>query len=313
MLIVVTDGYALNSGDLSWEQIEAFGELAVHDRTPENLIVERCRDADIVLTNKVPLSKETLGQLQKLRLISVLATGYNVIDVRAAKEKNITVCNVPGYGTASVAQHTFALILELTNHVGLLAESVSEWPDNADWCYARLPIQELAAKTLGIVGLGNIGMRVANIANAFGMKVLYYSRNKKNTTMAEYRDLDNLFRESDIISLHCPLSPANTGFVNKAMLNTMKKTALLINTARGPLINEQDLAYALNDNVIAGAGLDVLSQEPPPHDHPLIGIKNCIITPHNAWMSREARQRIMDITAGNIRAFLEGNPDNVVN
>ncbi len=314
MQIVVTDGYTLNPGDISWEKIESFGELSVYERTPANLIIKRCKEADILLTNKVPFSKETLMQLPKLKLISVLATGYNIVDVQAAKEKNITVCNVPGYGTDSVAQHTFALILELTNHVGLHAESVAsgEWQQNPDWCYTKKPIQELAGKTLGIVGLGNIGQQVAYIAIAFGMRVLYHNRHKKNTQLAEYRELEDLFSEADIVSLHCPLQSGNTGFVNKALLKTMKKTALLINTSRGQLITEQDLADALHNNLVAGAALDVLSQEPPLPNHSLIGLKNCIITPHNAWMSREARERVMEMTAENIFAFLEKKPINMV-
>lgn len=315
MKIVVTDGYTLNPGDLSWQSISPFGELTVYDRSPENTLVKRCGEADIILSNKTVFSKETIDQLHKTKLISVLAAGYNVIDVKAAREKGITVCNVPNYGTATVAQHTIALLLELTNHVGVHAESVSsgQWVIAKDWCYGKTTIIELAGKTLGIVGFGNIGQQVAKIANALGMKIIYYSAHKKNTTIAEYVDLKTLFEQSDFISLHCPLKSDNHYFVNKEMLQLMKSSAFLINTARGQLIDEQDLADALNNNSIAGAALDVLSTEPPNANNPLLSAKNCIITPHNAWMSKEARQRILNITAKNLEAFLLGNPINVVN
>jgi glycerate dehydrogenase len=315
MKIVVTDGYTLNPGDLSWQSVEAFGELIVYERSTENTLVERCAGADIILSNKTVFGKETINQLHKTKLISVLAAGYNVIDIKAAKEKGITVCNAPNYGTATVAQHTIALLLELTNHVGLHAASVAngEWVTAKDWCYGKVTIIELAGKTLGIVGFGNIGQRVAEIAATFGMKIIYYSANKKETKLADFVDIKTLFQQSDFISLHSPLKPDNHQFVNKEMLQLMKPSAFLINTARGQLINEQDLADALNNNRIAGAALDVLSTEPPDKNNPLLSARNCIITPHNAWMSKEARERILDITTKNIEAFLQGKLINVVN
>jgi glycerate dehydrogenase len=315
MKIVVTDGYTLNPGDLSWQSIEAFGKLTVYDRSPENTLVERCSEADIILSNKTVFSKETIDQLHKTKLISVLAAGYNVINIKAAREKGITVCNAPGYGTATVAQHTIALLLELANHVGLHAASVAngEWVTAKDWCYGKTTIIELADKTLGIIGFGNIGHCVAQIVFALGMKIIYFSAHEKETKLAQFVDLKTLFEQSDFISLHCPLKPDNHQFVNKEMLQLMKRSAFLINTARGQLINEQDLADALNNNQIAGAALDVLSTEPPNKNNPILSAKNCIITPHNAWMSKEARQRILDITEKNIAAFLRQQPVHVVN
>jgi glycerate dehydrogenase len=315
MKIVVADGYTLNPGDISWDDIKTFGELTVYDRTPPELIVERCREADIVLTNKVPFNKETLSSLPQLKLISVLATGYNVIDTAAAHSRGIIVSNAPAYGTVSVAQHVFALLLELTNHVGRNARSTAEgkWQRNPDWCYTEAPVIELDGKTFGIVGFGNIGQKVAALAHAFGMKVIYYNPSQKQSAIATQVDLATLFTSADFISLHSPLTPTNQGFVNAALLKTMKKTAMLINTARGQLINEEELAAALNSGTIAGAALDVLSKEPPVDGNPLLQAANCIVTPHNAWISREARQRIMDITAANIAAFKKGQPVNVVN
>src|SRR5688572_27307002 len=315
MKIVVTDGYALNPGDLSWKAIEDYGELIVHERTSHDLIYERCKHADIILSNKTELNKDLIVTLSDLKLISVLATGYNVIDITAAHNNGIVVCNVPAYGTASVAQHTFALILELTNHISLHSGSVAngEWQQSPDWCYSRRPLMELAGKTLGIVGMGNIGRQTALIAIAFGMRVIYASRHNKQADPGEYKDLQSLFSESDFISLHCPLTPENKEFVNAGLLQLMKPSAYIINTARGQLINEKDLANALNSNKIAGAALDVLSKEPPQDDNPLLKAKNCVITPHNAWMTKEARQRIIDVTAKNIQYFLDGHPQNVVN
>jgi glycerate dehydrogenase len=313
--IVVLDGFTLNSGDLSWELLAPFGALTVHDRTPENEVMARCRDASIIVTNKVPLTKATLQQLPQLKLISVLATGYNIVNIEAARVQGVPVCNVPAYGTASVAQHTFALLLELTNHVGLHAQSVAEgaWQRSADFAYTIKPVMELEGKTLGIVGFGHIGQQTARIGAAFGMKILYNSRTEKSTSLGTYANLEALFAQSDAVSLHCPLTLENKAFVNKALLSLMKPSAFLINTARGPLIQEQDLADALNGGVIAGAGLDVLSIEPPDGGNPLLTAKNCITTPHIAWMSLEARQRIMAITAQNIEGFLNGRAINVVN
>jgi glycerate dehydrogenase len=314
MNIVVTDGFTLNPGDLNWDEIHTLGEVTLYDRTPADLIVERCKDADIILTNKVPFSREVLKKLPRAKLINVTATGYNIIDTIAANELGIQVCNVPAYGTASVAQHVFAIILELTSHVGLNADATAKgkWENCDDFCFTEKPIMEIAGKTLGIVGLGHIGEQVARIANAFDMKVLYNSRSPKTTQQATYRDLNSLFAESDFISLHCPLTPENKEFVHKDLIGTMKPTSYLINTARGQLINEQDLADALNKNIIAGAGLDVLSVEPPPSSNPLLRAANCLITPHTAWISKEARVRIMAITAQNIKAFLEGRVINGV-
>lgn len=314
MKIVVTDGYTLNPGDIGWEKIKAFGELIVYDRTAPGQIIERCRDAEIVLTNKAPFTKETLAALPKLQFIGVTATGYNVIDTKAAAAQGIVVSNVPGYGTASVAQHVFALLLELTNHVGRNARSVAggKWQQSADWCYTEAPVAELDGKTFGVIGFGNIGQKAAAIAGVFGMHVIYYNPRPKRAAAGMQTTLEKVFSDSDVISLHCPLSSSNEGFVNKTLLQTMKSTALLINTARGQLINEPDLADALNRGILAGAALDVLSKEPPSEGNPLLLAKNCIITPHNAWISREARERIMSVTASCIAAFIGGQPINIV-
>jgi glycerate dehydrogenase len=315
MNIIVTDGFTVNSGDLSWDGIAALGKLTVYDRTPPGLVEERCKNADIVLTNKVAFTGNVMPRLPALKCISVLATGYNLIDTAAAKKQGIVVCNVPGYGTASVAQHVFALLLELTNAIGLHAESVrkGQWEKSADWCYTVQPIKELSGKTMGIIGFGNIGQQVARIAAAFDMRVIFYNPRNKNSDVAEQRSLQDVFSESDIISLHAPLKPENHQLVNKVLLALMKQSALLINTARGPLINETDLATALNENRLAAAALDVLSVEPPVEGNPLLKAKNCIITPHNAWMSREARQRVLTITEKNIKGFMNGQPLNAVN
>ena len=315
MKIVATDGYTLNPGDLSWDGIRALGELVIYERSPVETLAERCRDADVVLTNKTPFSKETLAALPSLRLISVTATGHNIVDSVAAKAQKVLVSNVPAYGTDSVAQHVIALLLELTNHVGRNARATAagKWQTAIDWCFTEAPVMELAGKTFGIVGFGHIGQQVARIAKAFGMRVLYYNPRPKDTDLATLAGLDELFATSDVISLHCPLTSTNQEFVNKALLGRMKPSALLINTARGQLINEQDLADALNANVIAGAGLDVLSKEPPVNGNPLLTAANCIVTPHNAWISKEARLRIMQVTTANVEAFLKGKPQNVVN
>lgn len=315
MKIVITDGYALNPGDLNWDIIASCGDIVVYDRTSPEEFMERCMDAEIILTNKVPVNKEAIEKCKKLKLISVLATGYNVIDTKAASDKKIVVCNVPAYGTDSVAQHSFALLLELTNRVGRHSSSVAngDWQKSPDWCYSLAPIMELAGKTLGIVGFGHIGQRVARIAAAFGMQVIYYRLHEKPTPLGKYVDLQTLFASSDAVTLHCPLTADNHEFVNKNLLRLIKTSAFIINTARGLLIQEQDLADALNNDQIAGAALDVLSTEPPGENNPLLAAKNCIITPHNAWMSKEARMRVINITRDNIAAFLEGKPVNQVN
>lgn len=315
MKIIVTDGYTLNPGDLSWDRIGKFGELMIYDRTPLDEIIRRCTTADIVLTNKVPFSRDTLAALGSLRFISVTATGYNIIDTTAARERGIVVSNVPAYGTDSVAQHVFALLLELTNHVGRNAHAAAagKWQQSADWCFTEAPLMELAGKTFGIVGFGHIGRQVARIARAFGMKVIYYSPSSKDTELGDAQGLEALFAQSDVVSLHCPLTKSNLEFVNAALLQRMKPSALLINTARGQLIQEKDLAEALNTGIIAGAGLDVLSKEPPTDGNPLLTARNCIVTPHNAWISKEARERMLAITEANIEAFLNGTPINIVN
>jgi len=312
--IVVTDGYTLNPGDLSWSTIEKYGEVTVYDRTQPHEIVDRCRDANIILTNKVPVTEANMTALPQLKMISVTATGFNVIDIPGAAKWNIIVCNVPAYGTASVAQHTFALLLELSNQVGRHAASVAagEWVNAPDFSYQKAPITELAGKTLGIVGWGNIGQQTARIGRAFDMKILYYNPSKKENMFGQWVPMPELFAKSDYVSLHCPLRPDNIAFVNNELLGLMKSSAFIINTARGQLINEQDLADALNSGQIAGAALDVLSAEPPSAQNPLLTAKNCIITPHNAWISKEARQRIMKTTAANIEAFLQQKPINRV-
>jgi glycerate dehydrogenase len=314
MEIIVTDGYTLNPGDLSWKEIEALGNLTLYDRTSVELIAERCAQAEIIITNKTPIHKETIEKAPHLKMIAVTATGYNNIDIATASENNIIVSNVPAYGTASVAQHVFALLLELTNHTCLHSQSTAkgEWQKAKDWCYTFLPLTELSGKTMGIVGLGHIGQQVAKIALAFDMRVLYYNPNPKEYNGAKAANLPQLFANADIVSLHCPLKPDNKEFVNKDLLHLMKPTAYIINTARGQLVNENDLAEALNRGTIAGAALDVLSTEPPGETNPLLKAKNCVITPHIAWMSKEARQRIMNMTTENIKAFLKGNPVNVV-
>ncbi len=310
MNIVITDGYTLNPGDLSWDNIAALGQISLHERTPLHQLVQRCKDADIVVTNKTPFSADTLLALPNLKMIAVTATGYNIIDIKTAAKRNIVVSNVPAYGTASVAQHAIALLLELTNHVGRNARATAEgkWVSAADWCFTEGPVMELEDKIMGIVGYGNIGQRTARIAQALGMKIIYHSPSPKPGAIGEPVSIDALFTNSDAISLHCPLTADNQEFVNKSLLRKMKPSAFLINTARGQLIQEQELADALNEGRLAGAALDVLSKEPPPASNPLLTAKNCIITPHNAWISKEARTRIMDTTFKNIKAFMNGNP-----
>lgn len=314
MRIVITDGYDLNPGDLSWSTISNLGEIVYHDSTARDKVLERCAGAEIAIVNKTLMSSSVIKGSSNLKLIAITATGYNNIDLDAANAAGITICNVPEYGTYSVAQHVFALLLELVNHVGLNAESVKngEWEKSPNWCYSKKPITELKDKILGIVGFGRIGSRVAEIAKAFGMNVIFCNRSTKTSAIATQVTTEELFKISDIVSLHCPLTTENAGFVNRHYLSLMKPTALLINTSRGQLINETDLAAALQNNVLASAALDVLSAEPPTHGNPLIGLPNCIITPHNAWSSFEARSRIMKITYENIRKFLEGDPQNQV-
>lgn len=314
MKIVITDGYTLNPGDLSWEPFEKLGTVEYYDRTSAVEVIARCFDADIIISNKTIIDEDVILAGSHLKMIAVTATGYNNVDIMAAASKKVVVCNVPGYGTHSVAQHSFALLLELCNHVGMNAETVrlGEWTAAKDWCYSLQPIIELKDKVIGIIGMGKIGKQVAAIAHAFGMKVIYHG-GTADAAYCEKTSLYELFIQSDFVSLHCPLTDNNKEFINKEILGLMKPTAYLLNTARGGLINEKDLAQVLYQKKIAGAALDVLSAEPPPKDHPLLGLPNCILTPHNAWMSAAARQRIMDITLDNIHKFMAKQPQHVVN
>ena len=317
MKIVILDGYALNPGDLSWNCIAQFGEVTVYDRTPAELIVPRIGDAEIILLNKTPITEETLAACPSIKLICVLATGYNVVDCEAAKLRGIPVCNVPAYGTAAVAQFTFALLLELCHQVGLHSESVhnGDWCRSIDFCYWKTPQMELAGKTMGIIGFGRIGRAVGQIAKAFGMRVIAYNRSHcaEGEAIGEYVDLDTLFAQSDVISLHCPLTPQTSGLINKDSISKMKDGVILLNTARGGLVNENDLAKALTAGKLRGAAVDVVSAEPMAADNPLLNAPNCIITPPMAWAPLESRQRIMDCTVRSIQAFLDGRPINTVN
>jgi glycerate dehydrogenase len=318
MKIVVLDGYTLNPGDLSWDDLNPVGDLTVYDRTPVNKVVERAGKAEIVFTNKTPLSGETLKNLSDTKYIGVLATGYNVVDIDAAKELGITVTNIPTYGTAAVAQMVFALLLEICHHAGHHSEAVKNgaWSGCPDFCFWDYPLIELAGKTMGLIGFGKIGQAVGKIALAFGMKVLAYDRypvkSLENDSL-KYVGLDEVFNESDIISLHCPLFDSTKGIINQKNIAKMKDGVLLINTSRGPLIVERDLAMALNSGKIAGAAVDVLTVEPPGMENPLLKAKNCIITPHIAWAPQESRRRLMDIAVNNLKSYIAGNPVNVVN
>jgi len=318
MNIVVLDGYVLNPGDLSWSEMERMGKLAVYDRTPVEQIYERAKDATIVLTNKTPISAQLINQIPSLKYIGVLATGYNVVDIEAARQKGVLVTNVPGYGTKSVVQLTFALLLELCLHVQLHSDAVmkGKWARAADWCFWDYPLIELAGKTLGIIGFGAIGQQVADVATAFDMTVIASSRTKTDQSHRKnfkWTSLEELLPSSDVISIHAPLTTETRGLINKESLSKMKSTAFLLNTSRGPIIIDQDLADALNQNVIAGAGIDVLSVEPPPEGNPLFKAKNCLITPHIAWATKEARTRLMNSVVNNVSAFISGKPINVVN
>lgn len=317
MQITILDGYALNPGDLSWEPFNQLGSVTIYDRTPVGLILERAKDADVVLTNKVPLSRATLEALPNLKYIGVLATGYNIIDVAAARERNVTVSNVPGYSTDSVAQLAFALLLELTNEVGHLSAEVrnGRWTESEDWCFWDAPQIELAGKTMGIIGYGTIGRKMAELAVAFGMNVLAVSRTPKSSVNHSVRfcSMEEVFPAADVISIHCPLTKETEGLINAERLAKMKSTAYLLNTARGPIVRDQDLADALNAGVIAGAGIDVLSVEPPRAGNPLFQARNCVITPHIAWGTTEARKRLMARVLSNLQAFLAGQPVDVVN
>jgi glycerate dehydrogenase len=307
--IVVLDGQALNPGDLSWGELEALGSCRIYPRTAPSALIFRAQDADILLTNKTPVTAEAVRELPALRYIGVLATGVDAVDLAAARLRGIPVTNVPGYGTHSVAQHTWALILELAAGTSEQAQSVrnGRWTQGADWCYWTRPVTELSGSTLGIVGSGRIGREVGRIGSAFGMHVLYATRERGHC------EIERVFASSDIVSLHCPLNAETHELVNRRTLMLMKPSAFLVNTSRGGLIREQDLAEHLNAGHLAGAALDVLSTEPPTDDNPLLRARNCIITPHLAWASVAARRRLMRIAVDNINAFLKGSPMNVVN
>jgi glycerate dehydrogenase len=314
--IVVLDGFAMNPGDLSWDSIEKLGECTFYDRTSSAEVFERAIDADALITNKVVINKALIDKLPRLKYIGVTATGYNVVDIQAAIERNITVTNIPAYSTDSVAQLVFSHILNVANRVELHASSVrnGEWAKSPDFSYSKSAQVELAGKTLGIVGYGQIGRKVAEIGQAFGMKVIFQNRSEKTNLPSGIvqKSLTEIFIESDFISLNCPLTAENKEFVNESLLNKIKPTTVLINTGRGGLINEPDLAAALNSGRIAAACLDVLSTEPPAADNPLITAKNCFITPHIAWATFEARQRLLCITIENLKCFIAGVPQNVI-
>lgn len=311
MKIVVLDGYGLNPGDLSWESMQALGELEVFDRTSPAELHQRASDAEALITNKTIISAEDMKALPQLKYIGVLATGYNVVDIDAAKALGIVVTNIPAYSTRSVAQMVFAHLLNITQRVGHYAEENNKgrWTNNADFCYWDTPLVELDGKKIGIIGYGNIGQAVAAIATALGMKVYVYSSKPQFLLPqgVQRMSIDEIFHECDVVSLHCPLTDETKGMVNSTRLNSMKSSAILINTGRGPLVNEQDLADALNNGVIAAAGLDVLSTEPPRKDNPLLTAKNCFITPHIAWATKEARIRLMNIAVNNLKSYIGGS------
>lgn len=315
MKIVVIDGATANPGDISWDPISRLGELEVYDYTPSERIVEVARDAQVIVNNKVTMTREIMQSLPELRLIALLSTGYNIIDLEAAKELGIGVANVPAYSTSLVAQHAFALLLELTDLVALHSDSVhnGEWDFKKGFSFWKKPLTELCSKTFGIIGFGSIGRRVAELARAFEMKVVACSRSPFESDFVKQVDLDTLLSVSDVISIHCPLTDATRGMIDARSISLMKKNALLINTSRGPVINERDLADALNSGRIAGAGLDVLSVEPPLPDNPLLTASNCFITPHTAWAARETRARLIDRVSENIEAYFSGRPKNIVN
>ena len=317
MKIVVLDGYTENPGDLSWNGLESLGELTVYDRTQPDEIAARIRGAGAVYVNKVALDRETIFSAPDLKFIGVLATGYNVVDIAAARERGIAVCNIPTYGTAAVGQFAIAMLLEICHHVAHHSDAVhaGRWEQNADWCFWDYPLIELAGKTMGIIGFGRIGQTTGRIARALGMNVIAYDEYESGAgrALAEYTALDALFARSDVIALHCPLLPSTQRIINRENIAKMKDGVIILNNARGPLIVEQDLADALNSGKVYAAGLDVVSTEPIRGDNPLLKAKNCLITPHISWAPKESRQRLMEIAADNLRRFLEGSPVNVVN
>ena len=315
--LVVLDGYTLNPGDLTWDDLNELCDVTVYDRTPKEEIISRIGDAELVFTNKTPLTGETLDKLPTLKYIGVLATGYNVVDTQAAREKGVIVTNIPTYGTTAVAQFVFALLLEICHHVDEHGKAVKagRWSASKDFCFWDFPLIELVGKTMGIVGLGRIGQATAKIAQAFGMKVLAFDEFKNldlQSDTLQYVELDQLFIESDVISLHCPLFESTKGMINKENLAKMKDGVIIINTSRGPLIVEQDLLEALESGKVFGAAVDVVSKEPIEEDNVLLKAKNCIITPHIAWAPKEARQRLLKVAVDNVRAFLNGKPQNMV-
>jgi glycerate dehydrogenase len=318
MKIVVLDGYVENPGDLSWEELEKLGNLTVYDRTEAKDVISRIKNVPYIYTNKTAITREIMDASPELKFIGMLSTGYNVVDVVAGKEKGITVCNVPTYGTYAVAQFAIALLLELCHHIGHHDRRVKEgeWSNNIDWCFWEYPLIELAGKTMGIIGLGKIGFTTAQIAQAMGMKVLAYDQypNKElECSTLQYVELEQLFSESDVITLHCPLFESTKGIINKTAIQKMKNGVLIINNSRGPLIIEEDLHEALVSGKVAGAGLDVLSVEPPTSDNILMSSPNCIITPHISWAPKEARARLMDVAVNNLKEFISGNIVNQVN
>jgi glycerate dehydrogenase len=320
MKIVILDGYVENPGDLSWAGLEALGELTVYDRTPfndEGEILRRIGDAEVVLTNKTPLTKSTLDKAPNLKFISMLATGYNVVDAAAARAKGIALSNIPTYGTAAVGQFAIALLLEICHNVGHHNKAVHDgrWENSADWCFWDYPLIELADKTMGILGLGRIGKTTAKIAAAMGMTVLAYDtiQDDEGRSLAQYVSLDELFARSDVVTLHCPLFPATEGIICKSNIAKMKDGVIIINNSRGPLIVEQDLADALNSGKVYAAGVDVVSTEPIKGDNPLLKAKNCVIKPHISWAPKESRQRLMDIAIANVKSYVDKKPINVVN
>ena len=317
MKIVVLDGYTLNPGDISWDGLEALGELKVYNRTAPEEVIDRIGDAQIVYTNKTPITKETLNVCSQIKFIGVLATGYNIVDVAAAKEKGIPVTNIPTYGTDAVGQFAIALLLEICHHIGHHDRAVhaGEWERNPDWCFWDYPLIELAGKTMGIMGFGRIGQATGKIAKALGMTVIANDKypNEKGAEIAEYVTRDELFSRADVISVHCPLFPSTEGIICRENIEKMKDGVIILNNSRGPLVVEQDLADALNSGKVYAAGVDVVSTEPIKSDNPLLSAKNCIITPHISWAPKESRKRLMDIAVNNLKEFLKGNPVNVIN
>ena len=317
MKIVLLDGYTINPGDIGWGPLEALGDITIYDRGEQSDVIERAKDAEILLVNKLRIDDDVMAQLPKLKYIGVTATGYNIVDVKAAERRGIVVTNIPAYGTDAVAQYTMALLLEITSRVGQHAQLVKEgaWAAQPDFCFWQSPLIELSGKTLGLIGTGRIGMSVAKIANAFGMNVIAFNRThypENEHELFRYVPAETVFKEADVVSLHCPLTEETMHIINRSNLELMKPDAILINTARGGLIDEPALYEALKSNQIYAAGLDVLTLEPPEADHPLYHLDNCFITPHIAWAPKEARLRLMHIAADNIRAFKDGRRLNVV-